>query len=62
MNCILSSQFINIIPKERHYALEVHLTLLLQTFNHFAWHFFPKVFLPILGMSEIKELKDSHNN
>jgi hypothetical protein len=25
MNCILSSRFIDIIPKERHCAIQVHL-------------------------------------
>jgi hypothetical protein len=59
MNCILSSRFINTIPKERHCALQVHLAHLWQTFSHFARRFFAKVLLPILDMCKIKELEDS---
>jgi len=62
MNCILSSWFIDTIPKERHYVLQVHLAHRWQTFSCFAWHFFAKVFLPVLGMYEIKELEDSPDN
>jgi len=59
MNCILSTQFIDIIPKERHVALEVHLA---QTFSHFAWRFFAKMLLPVPSMYEMKELEDSPEN
>ena len=34
MNCILSSRFTDTIPKERHFALQVHLAHLWQTFSH----------------------------
>ena len=40
MNCILSSQFIDTIPKERHCALQVHLAHRWQTFSRFARCFF----------------------
>ena len=43
MNCILSSRFTDTIPKERHFALQVHQAHLLQTFSRFALHFFAKV-------------------
>ena len=59
MNCILSSRFTDTIPKERHFALQVHLAHLWQTFSHFARRFFAKVFLPVPGMYEMKELEDS---
>ena len=62
MNYILSSRFTNIIPKEWHVALQVHLAHLWQTFSRFAWRFFAKVLLPIPGMCEMKELKDSPDN
>jgi hypothetical protein len=59
MNCILSSRFIDIIPKERHVALQVHLA---QTFSRFARRFFAKVLLLVPGMYEMKELEDSPDN
>jgi len=59
MNCILSSRFIDTIPKEQHVALQVHLA---QTFSRFARRFFAKVLLPIPGMYEMKELEDSPDN
>jgi len=62
MNCILSSQFTDTIPKERHFALQVHLAYLWQTCSHFARRFFAKVLLPIPGMYEMKELEDSPDN
>jgi hypothetical protein len=62
MNCILSSQFIDTIPKERHCALQVHLAHQWQTFSHFARCFFAKVLLLIPSMYEMKELKDSPDN
>jgi len=62
MNCILSSQFIDTIRKERHCALQVHLAHRWQTFSHFARRFFAKVLLPVPGMYEIKELEDSPDN
>jgi hypothetical protein len=62
MNCILSSRFTDIIPKERHVALQVHLAHLCQTFSRFARCFFAKMFLPVPGMYEMKELKDSPDN
>ena len=52
MNCILSSRVTDTIPKERHVALQVH----------FARCFFAKVLLPVPGMYEMKELKDSPDN
>jgi len=62
MNCILSSRFIDTIPKDRHYALQVHLAHRWQTFNRFARRFFVKVFLPVPSMYEMKELEDSPDN
>jgi hypothetical protein len=62
MNCILSSWFIDTIPKERHVALQVHLAHLCQTFSRFARCFFAKVLLPVPSMYEMKELEDSPDN
>jgi hypothetical protein len=62
MNYILSSRFTDTIPKEWHFALQVHLAHLWQTFSHFTRRFFAKVLLPILGMYEMKELEDSFDN
>jgi hypothetical protein len=62
MNCILSSRFTDTISEERHFALQVHLAHLWQTFSHFAWRFFAKVLLLVLGMYEMKELEDSPDN
>jgi len=62
MNCMLSSRFIDIIPKKRHCVLQVHLAHRWQTFSRFAWCFFAKVLLPVPGMYEIKELEDSPDN
>jgi hypothetical protein len=61
MNCILSSRFTDTIPKERHFALQVHVAHLLLTFSRFA-RFFAKVLLHVLGMYEMKELEDSPDN
>ena len=60
MNCILSSQFTDTIPKEQHVALQVNLAHL--TFSHFARRFFAKVLLPVPDMYEMKELEDSPDN
>ena len=61
MNCILSSWFIDSIPKERHCALQVHLAHLWQIFNYFARHFFAKMLLPVPGICKTKELEDSYD-
>ena len=62
MNCILSSRFIDTIPKERHVALQVHLAHRWQTFSRFTRRFFAKVLLLVQGMYEMKELEDSPDN
>jgi hypothetical protein len=62
MNCILPSWFIDTIPKEWYFALQVHLAHQWQTFSRFARHFFVKVLLPVPSMYEIKVLEDSLDN
>jgi len=62
MNCILSSRFIDTIPKEWHCALQVYLAHRWQTFSRIARCFFAKVFLSVPGMYEMKELEDSPDN
>jgi len=62
MNCILSSRFTDTIPKERHFALQVHRAHLWQTFSRFARRSFAKVLLLVPGMYEMKELEDSPDN